>query len=54
MTRERPLLNLGPIQDLPPSYAAAHDDEEDEKDAPPKRWYHLLPLCGMSYQHHSY
>lgn len=48
MSRDRPLLDFGPVPSIPPpSYAAAHDDEE-EKDAPPRRWYHFLPTCGMS------
>ena len=48
MSRDRPLLDFGPVPSIPPpSYAAAHDDEE-EKDAPPRRWYHFLPSCGMS------
>ncbi|GJE88445.1 DHHC zinc finger domain-containing protein [Phanerochaete sordida] len=45
MSRDRPLLDFGPVPSIPPpSYAAAHDDEE-EKDAPPRRWYHFLPTC---------
>lgn len=47
MSRDRPLLEFDLAPSIPPpSYAAAHDEEE-EKDAPPRRWYHLLPTCGM-------
>ena len=46
MPRNPPLISLEVVTPPhpPPSYADAHDDEE-EKDAPPKRWYHYLPLC---------
>ncbi|KAI0789801.1 zf-DHHC-domain-containing protein [Abortiporus biennis] len=49
MSRDhRPLISLGPVSQLPPpTYAQAHDDEENEKDAPPKRWYNYLPLCAV-------
>lgn len=48
MSRDRPLVDMGPLPSLPPpSYAAAHDDEE-EKDAPPRRWYHYFPTSSTS------
>ncbi|KAJ3558008.1 hypothetical protein NM688_g1169 [Phlebia brevispora] len=47
-----PLLTFDEQRDLnyvaplgpPPSYAAAHDVEE-ERDAPPRKWYHYFPTC---------
>ena len=38
--------NIVPPLGPPPSYAAAHDEEE-EKDAPPRKWFHYFPTCGM-------